>query len=188
MLRVSRGVYLLALLLGCIALFAGCGSSSALRAATPSTSATPEARMPTLLHVTRFGGPPQNHVAAFDAQTDQAEKVERLFAALHALPPFVQSISCPVDQGGGYLLTFRDNKGVVAQAILPAGGCLALEFSKPYGCHKFTDTSVGQVADTLGVQPTTLIRMAAFWDSATPGGPLAPVVPSETLLPFSPCR
>ncbi len=171
MLRVSGGVYLLALLLGWIALFAGCASTTAAGDATSSASPTPEARMPTLLHVTRFGGPPQNHVAAFDAQIDQAEKVERLFAALRALPPSVQTSSCPADQGGGYLLTFRDSKGVVAQAILPAGGCLALEVSKPYGCHKFTDTSVGQVTDTLGVQPTTLIRMAAFWDSATPGGP-----------------
>jgi len=188
MLSVSRGVYLLALLLGCIALLAGCGSSSAVRGATPGTPPTSVESVPTELHVVRFGGPAQNHVAPLDVQTDQAEKVERLFATLRALPPFVPTVSCPADQGGGYLLTFSDSKGVVAQAVIPAGGCLALDFSKPYGCHSFTDTTVDQVADTLGVQHTALIRMAAFWDSAAPGGPTAPVEPSEPLLDFSLCH
>lgn len=188
MLRVSRRLFLFALTLACVALLAGCGSTTATSVATPTLSPTPGERMPTALHVVRFGGPAQNHVAAFDVQTDQADKVQRLFATLRALPSFVPTVSCPADQGGGYLLTFRDDKGVVAQAVIPAGGCLALDFSKPYGCHSFTDTTVDQVADTLGVQHTALIRMAAFWDSASPGGPTAPVEPSEPLLPFSSCR
>jgi hypothetical protein len=185
---IARRLWLLALGVACIALLADCGSSSALRGATPGASPTSVESVPTELHVVRFGGPAQNHVAPFDVQTDQADKVQRLFATLRALPSFVPTVSCPADQGGGYLLTFRDSKGVVAQAVIPAGGCLALDFSKPYGCHSFTDTTVDQVADTLGVQHTDLIRMAAFWDSAAPGGPTAPVEPSEPLLNFSPCH
>ena len=188
MLKPPHKRYLLALITLSLALLAGCGSATATSIAIPRASPTPQERMPTSLHIVRFGGPSQNHVAPFDAQTDQTEKVQRLFAALRALPSFVQTISCPADQGGGYLLTFRDSIGVVAQAILPAGGCLALQFSKPYGCHMFTETTVDQVADTLGVQPTALIRMAAFWDSAAPGSPVAPVEPSEPLLDFSPCH
>jgi hypothetical protein len=184
---MANGLWILALGITCVMLFVGCAGVVAPDVTTPNPSPTSGQRLPTVLHVIRLS-PPSNHVAPFEAQTDQAEKVQQLFATLRALPPFVPQVTCPADQGGGYLLSFRDSTGVVAQASIPAGGCLALDFSKPYGCHTFTEATMGQLADTLGVQHTALIRMAAFWNSATPGGPTAPAEPSEPLLPFSPCR
>ncbi len=178
---------ILTLMLATLALLAGCQSTTVMNATPPSASPTPHERMPTALPVIRLS-PLQNHVAPFDVQTDQAEKVQRLFASLRALPPFVPQISCPADQGGGYLLTFRDSEGIVAQARIAAGGCIAVDISKPYGCHKFNAAIMEQIADTLGVQHSALGIMGSFWDSATPGGPTAPVEPSETLLPFSPCH
>lgn len=188
MLNIRRRTCILALALLSLLALASCTSATATSVATLIASPTSGGRMPTALRVTRFAGPPENHVAPFDAQTNQADKVQRLFAAMRALPPFVPTVTCPYDQGGGYLLTFQDSVGIMAQAIIPVGGCLALEFSKPYGCHRFTGATVDQVADTLGIRHTDLIRMAAFWDSASPGGPMAPVEPSEPLLPFSPCH
>jgi hypothetical protein len=166
----------------------GCANTTATNVAMPGASPTPEERTPTVLQVVRFGGPPENHVAAFDAQTDQAGNVQRLFATMRALPLFVPTVSCPYDQGGGYLLTFRDSEGIVAQAIIPAGGCPKAQFSQSYGCHKLGGSTMDQIADTLGVNPAALMRMATFWDSATPGGPIAPSVPSSLVLPMSPCH
>lgn len=188
MLSVSRRLNLLVVMLACIALLVGCAGTTVADIATPNPSPTPTERTPTELQVVRFSGPPQNHVAAFDAQTSQAEKVQRLFSTMRALPPFVPTVSCPYDQGGGYLLTFRDSEGIVAQAILPAGGCPKAQFSQSYGCHKLGGSTMDQIADTLGVQHAALMRMAAFWDSATPGGPMAPSVPSSLVLPMSPCH
>src|SRR6185312_390325 len=109
---MSHRFWILTLGAMCIALLAGCGSTTVSSFATPNPSPTPGERMPTARHVIRLS-PPQNHVAAFDGQTDQAEKVQRLFASMRALPPFVSQFTCPVDQGGGYLLTFSDSKGIV---------------------------------------------------------------------------
>ncbi|HKW24046.1 MAG TPA: hypothetical protein VJO13_21910 [Ktedonobacterales bacterium] len=188
MLSISRGLSLLTLTLSCIALLAGCAGTTAADIATPNPSPTPGERTPTALQMVRFGGPSENHVAPLDVQTDQAEKVQHLFSALRALPAFVPQVTCPYDQGGGYLLTFRDSKGVVAQAIIPAGGCPKAQFSQSYGCHKLGISTMDQIAATMNVQPATLMRMAAFWDSATPGGPMAPSVPSSLVLPMSSCR
>ena len=188
MLNMHRIACKWALALLSLLALVGCTSTTAADVATPNPSPTPTERTPTELQVVRFSGPPQNHVAAFDAQTNQAEKVQRLFSTMRALPPFVPTVSCPYDQGGGYLLTFRDSEGIVAQAIIPAGGCPKAQFSQSYGCHKLGGSTMDQIADTLGVQHAALMRMAAFWDSATPGGPIAPSVPSSLVLPMSSCH
>jgi hypothetical protein len=186
-LRVSRGTYLLALMLACIALLVGCAGTIVADVATPSASAAPKAAMPTDLLLLRVSGPPESHAAPFSARSDQPGKVRQLFTTMLALPTYVGG-GCPIDRGGGYFLTFLDHDNIVAQAFIPAGGCAHIAMSKPYGCHKAPASVIQQLADTLGV-PTDKIGFAgAFYDTAPPGSPTAPAVPTPPVLPMESCH
>jgi len=187
MVRASRGVYLLALLLGCIALLAGCAGTTAADIATSNPSPTPKAPMPTGLLLLRVSGPPESRAAPFSARSDQPDKVQQLFTTMLALPTYVGG-GCPIDRGVGYFLTFLDHDNIVAQAFIPAGGCARIVMTKPYGCHTAPVSVIQQLADTLGV-PTDKIGFAgAFYDTAPPGSPTAPAAPTPPVLPMEPCH
>ena len=194
MLRVSRGLYLLTLMLACIALFAGCAGTTAAGVATPSASPTPGEPMPTDLLLLRVSGPPESNAAPFSARSDQTDKVRRLFTTIVALPAYVGGW-CPIDRGGGYFLTFLDHDDIVAQAFIPAGGCARIVMTKPYGCHKAPVSIIQQLADTLGVPIDKIGFAGAFYDTAPPGSPTAPPgsptappVPTPPVLPMEPCH
>jgi hypothetical protein len=188
MRKVAHRLRGLVLAILSVMLLAGCGSNVATITTTPRATPTPNPPMPTSLRIIRLA-PRQVNVAPFEAQTDQADKVQQLFATLRALPPFVPRSSCPNDSGGLYLLTFWDHNSVVAEVSISAGGCPSVNISKPYGCHDLAETTMSQIADTLGVAPAQVGRMGQFYNTATPGGPLAPdeLPASIPLLPFAYC-
>ena len=187
--RMSRRLWILALpVMLFVTLFAGCTGTTATNITTPSASPTPKTPMPTVLRIYRISGPPESHAAPFSAQGDQADKVQRLFAAMRALPPFAVDSWCPLDRGGGYFLTFLDHNDIVAQAFIPAGGCAKIALSKPYGCHTRPYSIIQQLADTLGVPTATIGFESTFYDTSPPGSPTAPSVPTTPVLPMSPCH
>ncbi len=122
-----RRINLLTLVLLAFTLLAGCGSvptsSRATSSPSPHTSATVTSQppMPTALQIVRLA-PHQDQVAPFSAQTEDAAKVQRLFATLRALPPFILTPWCPNDRGGGYLLSFLDHGRIVVQAVIGQEG------------------------------------------------------------------
>lgn len=187
---LSRRPYTLVLVLLALILLAGCGSVPISSGATSPSSphavatSTPRPPMPMALQIVRFA-PHQDEVAPFSTQTEDAAKVQQLFATLRALPPFVLTPTCPNDRGGGYLLSFLEHGRIVVQAVIGAGGCPQVSLSEPYGCHKPTDTTMGQIADTLGVP---LAKLEMFYDTAPPGSQVAPEDHGVPLLPFSPCH
>jgi hypothetical protein len=190
---LSRNLRVLALMLLAVALLVGCGSGPASGAATPgatphaSVSVTPQPPMPTTLQIVRWA-PPEARVAPFSAQTNDAVKVQRLFATLRALPTYMPAFSCPQGHGGGYLLTFLDHDQVVAVAGIAVSGCQQVDLSEPYGCHRLTATTMDQVAETLGVPPATVGTGSDFYDTAAPGSPLATADPYVPPVSFTPCH
>ena len=185
---MPRCLCILALVLMTAMLFAGCAGTSTSGVTTPAATATPKVSLPTALLLLRVSGPPESHAAPFSAQGDQADKVQRLFAAMRALPPFAVDSWCPLDRGGGYFLTFLDHNDIVAQAFIPAGGCAKIALSKPYGCHTRPYSIIQQLADTLGVPTATIGFESTFYDTSPPGSPTAPSVPTTPVLPMSPCH
>lgn len=186
---MSRRLWILVLpVMLFVTLLVGCTGTTATSIATPSASPTPQVPVPTSLQIYRVSGPPGTNVAPFEARTDQGKKIQNLFASMRALPKFIPSFTCPNDRGGGYILTFLDESGVVAQGFIPAGGCSMLVLSKPYGCHTLPEEIMRQLAETLNVQQSALGLEGEFYNTALPGSPTAPATLPSPLLPLSSCR
>ena len=144
--------------------------------------------MPTDLLLLRVSGPPESHAAPFAARSDQPDKVRQLFTTMQALPAYIGGGGCPIDRGGGYFLTFLDHDDIVAQAFIPAGGCARIIMTKPYGCHTRPFSVIQQLAETLGVPTDKVGGSGAFYDTAPPGSPTAPAVPTPPVLPMEACH
>ena len=184
-------LWALALLVLAVLPLAGCGgtptSSGAVSSPSPHAPATRQPPVPSELQIIRFA-PHEVRVAPFSVQTDDAAKVQSLFATLRALPPFREPVSCMQDGGGGYILTFLDHGKVIAVATIAASGCPRIHISDPYGCHTPNDATMSEIADTLGVPSTDLGIAGEFYNTAKPGGALAPDDPYVPPVTFSPCR
>ena len=172
------------------ALLAACGTTLSARgnsstAATTIAAATGVAA-PTALDVLRFGGPLVNRVAPFEAHTDDASKVQQLYADILALPPLPSFGGCPEDIGAGYELSFTANGSLVFQAEV-VGGCPAVRLPKPNGCRVWNAAFVAQVAATLGVSPSSLTPSAGLRDSAGQNGPFAPSAPTPPVITADHC-
>ena len=84
-------------------------------------------------------------------------KAQRLYDAVRALPPPIGDgiISCPIDFGISYQLTFRSDSGVQLTAIFQGGGCRALYIGGNHGYT--TDATFWRLlADTFGISEEQL--------------------------------
>jgi hypothetical protein len=137
------------------------------------------------LRAVRSSAFPANKVAAFDATSADRGKVDGLYAALLALPPYPSgTMYCPVDLGVAYHLSFVQLDGVRTGAVVTPGGCEAVVIDEgpkrtALGVLGFWD----MFAATLGVPTSALVDVAVPGPSS---GPYAPVgLPAGTAGPSS---
>jgi hypothetical protein len=88
---------------------------------------------------------------------NDAAKAQKLYDAVRALPQPTSDgfISCPVDFGISYQITFRSGSGVQLTTIFQGGGCRALYIGGNHGYT--TDAAFWQLlADTFGISEEQL--------------------------------
>jgi hypothetical protein len=135
------------------------------------------AKTVTSLHVLRTSARPDWYVPALERTADDAQKVQRLYATLLALPPPSGEINgCAADGGVvAYHLTFFDRGIPVLQATADPGGCRFVTLSIGGSRWAESDTFWAALADTLGVPESPLVDPTWRVDPNTPPqGPYAP--------------
>lgn len=169
-----------------VGVLSSCGTSiqhAGTLVKTPAATATATVLpKPTSLTVLRFGGVYDSHVAPFQMSTQDITKVQQLYDATVAQPPYsYRGAWCPADMGIGYELTFTSGDTVVRQVLL-TGGCPTEKLSNPQGCRDWTPALTAQVAATVGVPVTTLEPAYGLRNTAGPNGPFAPGGPTPPVV------
>jgi hypothetical protein len=113
------------------------------------------------LDVLRTSGSPENHVPPFAATITDATKINRLLAAIEALPAYPGGIFCPLGLGIYDHLAFHSITSLVFQVDIDTGGCQVVYF---YGTRQPPETyALGSpdfwylFAQTLGVPLSTVV-------------------------------
>jgi hypothetical protein len=122
------------------------------------------------LRVLRTSAFPQNHIPPFERTVTDPTKVQALYTALYALPPFPKgTYSCPMDIGLAYQLTFMRGQTVVSSATVKPDGCEGVTL--PHGDIRWAvnqDHFWTTFAATLGIPRSDV------YPSRTTSGPIAP--------------
>jgi hypothetical protein len=143
-----------------LTLLAGCAQS--LRTVTSQTA--------TSLHVIRTSAFPSNHIPPFERTATDAAKVQRLYNALLALPtPPPGPLSCPVDFGVAYHVTFFNQSVIVLQATVKPDGCRSVSLSNGESRWAMDDQFWAVFADTIGAPESVIYPVVP-----QPTGPSAP--------------
>lgn len=150
-----RGALGAALLVALLALaLAGCGRW------TPALPGSSGGGAVTSVHVLRTSAFPPNHIPPLERTVTDAVKARQLYAALRALPPFPkETMSCPMDIGVSYDLTFYQGQTQVSWATVQPTGCEAVTL--PNGDVRWAvnqDQFWATLAEALGVSKSDLFQ------------------------------
>lgn len=127
---------------------AGCGATAS---AAQSGS---QSNLPTALLVTRSTG--LNNDPPFRGESTDAAAVQRLFAAVKALPRAGNAaINCPFDNSVMYTLTFTRDGAAILTATVEANGCRGLSLG-PNDTRWTNDSFWTLLARTVGIPATEI--------------------------------
>ena len=187
---LSRLAVFSAILLTAI-LLAACGATPAA-SGTPSTitaTASPLSA-PTSVIVLRLGGfGEQTRVAPFQMTTHDTARVMQLYQAVYALPPYPPDrISCALDQGVGYELSFMHGETLVLQVVMDDACRLILISSPPAPlCRDWIPAFTAQITATVGTSVTTIDPPSGLYHTAGPNGPFAQGAPTPPVFTHKRC-
>lgn len=156
--NMRRRRYLLGLF--CVVLFLGVLTAAA-GAVVYSNQASHQAVVShrvTSVAIQRTSANPQNHIPPFTENVADADKAERLYDALLALPTMPPgTYSCPADFGLAYHLTFYNGSETVGTAVVKPEGCRAATLPDGSVRWSATDPEFWQTfATTAGVPESDL--------------------------------
>ena len=125
------------------------------------------------LDVLRTSPFPQDHIPPFAATATDATKIERLYAAIEALPAYPGNMFCPAGSGTFDHLVFHSTTLPLLQVDIETGGCQGVYFDGTRGQPEksiFSPRFWKLFAETLGVPVSTV----EFFPRSQYTGPPAP--------------
>ena len=120
------------------------------------SAALPKSTQPTTLLVTRSSASPVNNFPPLTREVKDANTVQQLYDAIHALPKASTGIRyCPIDAGLIYHIHFSNGTTLLEQIDMDTGGCQWVRLSKQ-DVRQPTETFLLLFAKTIGVPRSIL--------------------------------
>lgn len=141
------------MLLALVLFAAGCGTASGTGSAGTSPVAGAARILPDAVHVLRTSR--INHFRPLDVIVGDYTKVRQLYTMIRMLPPFVSSVSCPMDTDLEYHMTFFEAQATVATVTFNAEGCKSVALSM-HDLRDPTPAFVSLFATTIGIPESDL--------------------------------
>ncbi|HKV59332.1 MAG TPA: hypothetical protein VJO32_13660 [Ktedonobacteraceae bacterium] len=120
------------------------------------SAALPKSGQPTILQVTRSSASAANNFPPLTREVKDANAVQQLYGAIHALPKARTGIRyCPIDVGLIYHIYFSNGTTLLEQMDMDTGGCQGVRLSKQ-DVRQPTEAFLSLFAQTIGVPRSTL--------------------------------
>lgn len=158
-------------------LVAGCGANAAASTAASASGITS-------FHIVRTSAFPANHIPPFERTVVDARQAAKVYAALQALPSFPKgTMSCPVDFGIQYRLTFFHDRSNVSWARVDSGGCEGVQLANGSVRWAATSETFWQtLADAVGVPVSALFVVPGSAGASSAGASSASITPGAPRL------